>query len=100
MSRFSVLAALGLALAISGCSDSGSEAARLERRIEELSRELRQARAETQRGNERVIAALCDELAILEQGRLVDTGPTRTILQSPRHPYTQKLLGSVPRMPA
>ena len=46
------------------------------------------------------VAALCDELAILEQGRLVETGPTRTILQSPRHPYTQKLLGSVPRMPA
>jgi len=56
-------AALGLALAISGCSDSGSETARLERRIEELSRDLRQARAETQRGNERVIAALQEHFA-------------------------------------
>jgi uncharacterized protein (DUF305 family) len=43
---------------LAGCSDSGSETARLERRIDELSRDLRQARAETQRGNERVIAAL------------------------------------------
>ena len=54
-------AATGAALAISlltGCSDSGSEVAKLERRMDELSRELRQARAETQRGNERVIAAL------------------------------------------
>ena len=63
MSRFPVLAALGLALAIAGCSDSGSDAARLERRIEELSRDLRQARAETQRGNERVIAALQEHFA-------------------------------------
>ena len=54
-------AATGAALTISlltGCSDSGSEAAKLERRIDELSRELRQARTETQRSNERVIAAL------------------------------------------
>ncbi|MDP3315472.1 MAG: ABC transporter ATP-binding protein [Devosia sp.] len=46
------------------------------------------------------VAALCDELAILEQGRLVEAGPTRTILRNPQHPYTQQLLGSVPRMPA
>jgi len=46
------------------------------------------------------VAALCDDLVILEKGRLVETGPTRKILQNPRHPYTQRLLGSVPRMPA
>ena len=59
-------AATGVALAIlllAGCSDSGSETARLERRIDELSRELRQARAETQRGNERVIGALQEHFA-------------------------------------
>jgi hypothetical protein len=62
-SKSSILAALALASLLAGCSDSGSEAARLERRIEDLSRELRQARAETQRGNERVIAALQDHFA-------------------------------------
>ena len=46
------------------------------------------------------VAALCDELVILEKGRLVEAGPTRKILQNPQHLYTQKLLGSVPRMPA
>ena len=46
------------------------------------------------------VAALCDELVILEKGRLVEAGPTRKILHNPQHPYTQKLLQSVPRMPA
>ncbi len=56
--KAAVSSAVLAVLLLAGCSDSGSEAARLERRIDELSRELRQARAETQRGNERVIAAL------------------------------------------
>ncbi|MGN6486629.1 MAG: ABC transporter ATP-binding protein [Devosia sp.] len=46
------------------------------------------------------VAALCDELVILEKGRLVEAGPTRQILQHPQHPYTRTLLQSVPRMPA
>ncbi len=46
------------------------------------------------------VAALCDDLVILEKGHLVEAGPTRKILGLPQHPYTQKLLGSVPRMPA
>ena len=58
-----VFAALALACLLTGCSDSGSEIARLERRIDDLSRDLRQARAETQRGNERVIAALQEHFA-------------------------------------
>jgi len=49
------LIALGM---LASCADSGSETARLERRMDELAREIRQARAETQRGNERLIAAL------------------------------------------
>ena len=47
-----------------------------------------------------VVAALCDEIAILEKGRIVEAGPTRNILDDPRHPYTRTLLSSVPRMPA
>jgi len=47
-----------------------------------------------------VVAALCDEIAILEEGRIVEAGPTRKILDAPQHPYTQRLLASVPRMPA
>jgi ABC-type dipeptide/oligopeptide/nickel transport system ATPase subunit len=47
-----------------------------------------------------VVAALCDEIVILEKGRIVEAGPTRKILDNPQHPYTRTLLGSVPRMPA
>ena len=62
--RFAVVLAAGLAaLLAAGCSDSGSDGARLERRMDELSRELRQIRAEAQRGNERVIAALQEHFA-------------------------------------
>ena len=46
------------------------------------------------------MAALCDEIVILEHGRIVEAGPTRKILDDPQHPYTRTLLGSVPRMPA
>lgn len=47
-----------------------------------------------------VVAALCDEMVILERGRIVEAGATRKILAAPQHQYTRKLLGSVPRMPA
>ena len=51
------LCAIAISL-LAGCTDSGSETARLERRMDELARDIRQARAEAQRGNERLIAAL------------------------------------------
>jgi ABC-type dipeptide/oligopeptide/nickel transport system ATPase subunit len=47
-----------------------------------------------------VVAALCSKIVILEQGRIVEAGPTAQILANPQHPYTQLLLQSVPRMPA
>jgi len=47
-----------------------------------------------------VVAALCDEIVILQRGRVVEAGPTGSILSSPQHPYTKSLLASVPRMPA
>jgi peptide/nickel transport system ATP-binding protein len=47
-----------------------------------------------------VVASLCEEIVILERGRVVETGNTADILAAPRHDYTRKLLASVPRMPA
>ncbi|KKC36681.1 peptide ABC transporter ATP-binding protein [Devosia epidermidihirudinis] len=47
-----------------------------------------------------VVAALCERIVILEKGRIVEAGPTASILANPQHPYTQRLLASVPRMPA
>ncbi|WP_404403491.1 ABC transporter ATP-binding protein [Pelagibacterium halotolerans] len=46
-----------------------------------------------------VVAALCEEIIILERGKIVESGKTRDILSAPQHPYTRKLLASVPRMP-
>ena len=46
-----------------------------------------------------VVAALCDEIVILEHGRIVEAGPTRKILDHPQHDYTKALLASVPCMP-
>ncbi|PSJ58562.1 ABC transporter ATP-binding protein [Pseudaminobacter soli (ex Li et al. 2025)] len=46
-----------------------------------------------------VVASLCEEIIILERGHIVESGNTREILDAPQHPYTQKLLQSVPRMP-
>jgi ABC-type microcin C transport system duplicated ATPase subunit YejF len=47
-----------------------------------------------------VVAALCQRIIILEKGRIVEAGATAAILANPQHPYTQRLLASVPRMPA
>ncbi len=47
-----------------------------------------------------VVAALCEEMIILERGKVVESGKTRDILAVPKHPYTQRLLASIPRMPA
>ncbi|MEV0850464.1 ABC transporter ATP-binding protein [Streptomyces sp. NPDC049954] len=47
-----------------------------------------------------VVATLCERTAVLERGRLVEQGDTRDVLGAPSHPYTRKLLSSVPRLPA
>ncbi|ETK35102.1 ABC transporter ATP-binding protein [Microbispora sp. ATCC PTA-5024] len=46
-----------------------------------------------------VVAALCQEVAVLERGRIVESGETAQVLGSPRHPYTRRLVDSVPRLP-
>lgn len=45
-----------------------------------------------------VVAALCRRIVILEKGRIVEQGDTAKILKNPQHPYTQRLLASVPRL--
>ncbi len=46
-----------------------------------------------------IVAALCPRMVVLQQGRIVEAGATRDILRDPRHPYTQRLLASLPRLP-
>ncbi|RSN66709.1 ABC transporter [Streptomyces sp. WAC 04229] len=42
-----------------------------------------------------VVADLCDRVAVMNQGRLVETGTTRQVLHHAQDPYTQNLLGAV-----
>ena len=39
------------------------------------------------------VAAICDRVAILHDGEIVECGRTETVLRRPSHPYTQQLLG-------
>jgi peptide/nickel transport system ATP-binding protein len=43
-----------------------------------------------------VVAELADRVAVMQQGRIVETGPTRQILLEPRHPYTRRLIEASP----
>lgn len=43
-----------------------------------------------------VIASLASRIAVYYAGRVVETGSTESVLQSPRHPYTQALLNALP----
>jgi oligopeptide/dipeptide ABC transporter ATP-binding protein len=46
----------------------------------------------------RVVRHMCDRLAVMYLGRIVESGPTEDVFANPRHPYTRALLGAVPRM--
>ena len=45
------------------------------------------------------VAGICDRIAILHEGQIVETGTTEQVLTSPRHEYTQRLMAAMPRMP-
>ena len=47
-----------------------------------------------------IVARMCDRVAVMYAGRIVETGPVRTLFTAPAHPYTRALLESVPRLGA
>lgn len=42
-----------------------------------------------------VVADICDRVAVMQNGRIVETGQTLEIFQNPTHPYTQKLFNAI-----
>ena len=44
----------------------------------------------------RVAAQVCDEIAVMRQGEIVETGPTAAVFSNPQHAYTRELLAAVP----
>jgi peptide/nickel transport system ATP-binding protein len=47
-----------------------------------------------------VIAEMCDQVAVMYLGRVVEQGPVDAIFHNPKHPYTRALLRSMPSIKA
>jgi peptide/nickel transport system ATP-binding protein/oligopeptide transport system ATP-binding protein len=45
-----------------------------------------------------IISELCDKIAVMYAGNLMELSDTKTIFSSPKHPYTEALLKAVPRI--
>jgi oligopeptide/dipeptide ABC transporter ATP-binding protein len=45
-----------------------------------------------------IVAKMCDNVAVMYAGRLVERAPVRTIFNQPAHPYTEALLHAMPKL--
>ncbi|MBM3650538.1 MAG: ABC transporter ATP-binding protein [Alphaproteobacteria bacterium] len=45
-----------------------------------------------------VVGRMCDRVAVMYAGRIVECGPVKRIFEAPAHPYTRALIASVPKM--
>lgn len=45
-----------------------------------------------------VVADMCDRVIVMYAGKILEEGAVDEIFENPKHPYTRKLLGSVPRL--
>ncbi|HEV8640238.1 MAG TPA: ABC transporter ATP-binding protein [Methylomirabilota bacterium] len=45
-----------------------------------------------------IVAKMCDRVAVMYAGRVVESGPVKRIFNAPAHPYTRALLESIPRL--
>jgi oligopeptide transport system ATP-binding protein len=46
----------------------------------------------------RLVRQICDRVAVMYRGRLVEVAPAETLFSAPAHPYTQALLSAIPRL--
>jgi oligopeptide/dipeptide ABC transporter ATP-binding protein len=47
-----------------------------------------------------IVARICDRVAVMYGGRIVEIGPVRRLFTAPAHPYTRALLDAIPRLGA
>jgi oligopeptide/dipeptide ABC transporter ATP-binding protein len=45
-----------------------------------------------------IVARMCDRVAVMYAGKIVETAETREIFDNPRHPYTKALMGCLPKI--
>lgn len=45
-----------------------------------------------------VVEYLSDRIAVMHEGKLVETGATEVVLKAPKHAQTQRLIAAVPRL--
>src|SRR5213083_2881109 len=45
-----------------------------------------------------IVARMCDKVAVMYGGRIVESGPVRRIFGAPAHPYTRALIASIPKL--
>ena len=45
-----------------------------------------------------VIAEMSDRVAVMYAGRIVEVGSVRQVIEAPKHPYTEGLMGSIPKL--
>jgi oligopeptide/dipeptide ABC transporter ATP-binding protein len=45
-----------------------------------------------------VVAEVCDRVVVMYAGQVVEEGPVEELFRDPRHPYTEGLLGAIPRL--
>src|SRR5579864_8596989 len=46
------------------------------------------------------VAGICDRIAILHEGQIVESGTTEQVLTNPSHEYTRRLMAAMPKMPS
>jgi len=47
-----------------------------------------------------VVSQICDRIAVMYAGQIIETGQTKELLDAPKHPYTRRLIDCVPKLGA